>query len=368
MKILQVSPYFHPHIGGVETHVFELSKKLIEKGHSLTVLTSLIEGTKEKENLNEIEIIRVKQIMNLFTTPITPSLKKISLKEYDIIHVHSPPPLTSYYLAKSCKKQKKDFILTYHCDLEIPSFFGRLVVDFYCMTIGKYPIKRAKKIIATTRNYAETSRLLWNTNTIIIPNAVDEKRFSPNIDEKEIKEKYKDEKIVLFVGRLVHHKGIESFIRTAKNVSAKYLIVGEGNMKKYFEKIAKNLGLEKKVIFVGKVSNEELPKYYKACDVFVLPSVSRLEAFGIVALEGMATAKPIVISDIPGVREIIENGKEGFYAEPMNENDFAEKINLLLKDEKLAEEIGKNARKKILENYTWDNVIGRIEELYREVI
>src|SRR5437667_7600211 len=107
------------------------------------------------------------------------------------------------------------------------------------------------------------------------------------------------------------------------------------------------MGVANRVRFLGRVSDENLPKVYGACDVFVLPSVSRLEAFGIVALEAMATAKPVVVTDIPGVREVLENGVEGLLAEPVNPEELAAKISLLLGDAKLRREMGKRGRRKV---------------------
>ena len=106
MRIAQVAPYFTPHIGGVESHVLELSRELVRRGHEVTVLTSLLEDTKESESIDGIRVRRVKQLANIFTTPITPALKKISTEEFDLVHAHTPPPLSSYYIAKACKRYK----------------------------------------------------------------------------------------------------------------------------------------------------------------------------------------------------------------------------------------------------------------------
>src|SRR5438093_13296696 len=98
------------------------------------------------------------------------------------------------------------------------------------------------------------------------------------------------------------------------------------------KRFANSMGVADRVRFLGRVSEENLPKVYAACDVFVLPSVSRLEAFGIVALEAMSTGKPVIVADIPGVREIIEDGRDGLLADPVNPRDLAEKIRRLLSD------------------------------------
>jgi rhamnosyl/mannosyltransferase len=127
------------------------------------------------------------------------------------------------------------------------------------------------------------------------------------------------------------------------------------------------MGVEDRVRFLGRVPDEDLASVYAACDVFVLPSVSRLEAFGIAALEAMSTAKPVVVSDIPGVREVIEDGREGLLADPVNPQDLGEKILRLLSDPEARKEMGRRGREKVLADFTIDRVTDRIEALYRSL-
>ena len=128
------------------------------------------------------------------------------------------------------------------------------------------------------------------------------------------------------------------------------------------------MGVANRVRFLGRVSDENLPKVYGACDVFVLPSVSRLEAFGIVALEAMATAKPVIVADIPGVREVIEDGREGLLADPLNARDLAEKIRRLLADPEARRVMGERGREKVLESFGIERVTDQIEGVYRSVL
>src|SRR5438445_81827 len=125
------------------------------------------------------------------------------------------------------------------------------------------------------------------------------------------------------------------------------------------KRFANSMGVADRVRFLGRVSEENLPKVYAACDVFVLPSVSRLEAFGIVALEAMATAKPVVVADIPGVREVIDNGKEGLLADPVNPQDLAEKIRWLLADPAARRTMGERGREKVVSSFSIERVTPR---------
>ena len=373
MKIVQVAPYFYPHIGGVESHVLDLSRTLVNRGNEVTVVTTNLGDSKEKEVLDDIKVVRVKPVKILFSTPIIPNIKKVLMEEdMDIVHAHVPPPLSAYYAAKICKKKKIPYIITYHCDLDIPGLIGSAVTGIYRRTFGAYTVKHANKIIVTTRSYADTSRSIWRYDPIVIPNAVDTVTFNPRVNGQKIREKLKlgNGEMILFVGRLVRHKGVEYLIESAKYLEGevKYVIVGKGDFEDFYKRRAKELKVEEKVIFVGNVPYDQLPNYYAACDIFILPSVARPEAFGIVALEAMASAKPVIISDIPGVRELITQGQEGLLAEPMNPRDIAEKIQMLIDDESLRKQMGIKGRKKTEECFKMSKIAKQIEDVCKEVI
>ncbi len=178
MKIAQVAPFFHPHIGGVESHVLTLSQKLIQRGHDLTVYTSMHRELPEKDSFQEVRIVRVKQLGNLFQTPITPDMKRILASgNFDIIHAHTPPPLTAYYAARSRRRSKTPFVITFHCDLELPKFIGKVATAIYHRTLGRYTFRRADKIIVHTKTYGATSRAIWESDPAVIPSAVNPERF-----------------------------------------------------------------------------------------------------------------------------------------------------------------------------------------------
>jgi glycosyltransferase involved in cell wall biosynthesis len=373
MKIAQVTPYFYPHVGGVESHVLTLSERLVKNGHDVTVYTSNYENLKEKDMFSGIKIVRAKQIASIFATPITPKIKKaIATEDHDVVHAHTPPPLTAYYAAKAVKRTRTPFVVTYHCDLELPKLIGKIATAIYQRTFSRYTFKRADKIIVHTKTYGATSRTLWNFDEAVIPSAVNPQRFSKDLDFSKI-EKMHDlsgKKVVLFVGRLVGHKGIDYLIDSATLTpkDVRYIIVGSGPYMDKLKKRARAKEVEEKVIFTGKVPFDDIPRYFASCDVFVLPSISRLEAFGLVILEAMASSKPVIVSNIPGVTEVVAENVQGLHVEPMNAEDLAEKINTLLSDKQMQKRMGEAGRKKVEDEYTWDKVVGQIEEVYKAVI
>ncbi len=374
MKIIQVSPYFYPHLGGVESHVLELSKKLIKRGHEVVVFTTQLEGTKERGVVEGVPVKRVKPLSIIFSTPIMPHIGHELVKtECDIIHSHSPPPLSSFFTVRAAKRKKVPHVLTYHCDLEIPVPLGSLIVQLYENTLGAYTVRKSDRIITTTTTYGATSRAVWHRDSHIIPNAVDADRFHPSNKPGNVRKKLgikEDDKMVLYVGRLVFHKGLDYLIESAKYLGddVKYVIGGTGDFRPELENLVKRFELEGRIIFPGRIPNKELPKYYAATDIFVLPSISRLEAFGIVALEAMASEVPVVVSDIPGVREVIVEGEHGLLAEPMNPRDIAGKIRTILNHPELAKSMGKKGRERVEMDLTWSTVAEQIEEVYEDLV
>jgi glycosyltransferase involved in cell wall biosynthesis len=374
VRIAQVSPWFSPHFGGVESHVRALSRELARRGHQVTVVTSQHDPTlSAEETMDGFQVVRVRPRLILMQTPITPRMRA-SLRglSADLVHAHSPPPLASHYAGAVASERGIPYVVTYHCDVELPSAFGSFVESIYRRSLGADTLRNANQVIVTTRTYAATSRAIWRYNPSVIPNAVDHRRFRPDVDGSRVRTKLRippEVPVVLLVGRIVPHKGVEHFVEAARYVpDARFLIAGGGSSLEAMKRLAISMGVAERVRFLGRISDERLPEVYAACDVFVLPSVSRLEAFGIVALEAMSTGKPVIVADIPGVREIIEDGDDGLLADPVNPRDLAEKIRRLLSDPAARRAMGARGREKVLESFSIERVTDRIEAVYRAIL
>lgn len=373
LRIAQVAPYLHPHVGGVESHVEGVSAELARRGHEVTVFTSRLEGSAPSEVRDGYLIRRVRQAANLFTTPVTPALvRELEPDAFDVVHAHSPPPLTSWFAARACRRSGTPFVLTYHCDLELPFFGGAALVEVYRRSLGRSTVRAADAIVATTSTYAQTSRALWSRSDVdVVPNAVDADRFTPEGESAFVRERHQlgDAPVALFVGRLTHHKGVEEFVRAAAMTGprVKHLVVGDGPRRDALEALAADVA-PGRVAFAGKVAARDLPAYYRAATVGVLPSTSRLEAFGIAALECMASGRPVVVSRIPGVEEVIVPEQTGLLAEPLDAEDLARQIRRIADDADLARAMGKAARDRVLERFTLPRIADRLEAVYARVL
>lgn len=371
MHILEVTPYFYPHYGGVESHVLGLALSLQQRGHTVDVLTSRYARMPERETVRGISVKRVTQWLNLFNTPVAPGFaKEIATTEADVVHVHSPPPFTELFATRGAQKAGIPLVITYHCDLELRGRLGSLMVRGYQRFLGNRPLQRAKHIISTTDSYAATSRALWNREIKVVPNAVDTERFHPSNLGNHIRERFApdNEPLALFVGRLVPHKGIGILVRALSQLQhGRLLVVGDGPYRDWLNQLVRTCGLQERVSFAGPVGDAWLPAYYAACDVVVLPSTSRLEAFGIVGLEGMASGKPLVLSDIPGVRDVITS-EEGLLVEPLDPNALAAALQNIWDYPERARQMGVRGRERVELEFAWMRVAEKVETVLKMAI
>jgi glycosyltransferase involved in cell wall biosynthesis len=353
--------------------VLALARELVRKGHEVQVFTSNHAGLKEFDSVEGVPVRRVPVSSMVFDTPLTPKLMAaLQGEKWDIVHAHSPPPLSSYYAARAAVKSGVPLVYTHHCDPEIPSLLGRAVSWVYYRTLLNYTLRHAARIIVYTESYAATSYALWKHPTALVPTGLDLSRFGPQNDGAAVRRKHglEGKKAVLFVGRLTAHKGIQTIIEASAltGPEVRYVLVGPGEFPAGWSRRMRELRVEGKFVLAGKVAEAELPAYYAACDMLVLPSLSRLEAFGLVLVEAMASGKPVVASDLPGVREVIKDGKTGRLCEPFSAADLAAKIGALAGSEKAAAEMGAAGRKLAEERYSWEAIGAKIEKVYKDVI
>src|SRR3989454_8446903 len=235
VQIAQVTPWFFPHLGGVESHVRSLSRELATRGHQVTVVTSRHDPSlPPEESLDGFRIVRVKPRLILMRTPITPKMRA-SLRSLpiDVVHAHSPPPLASHYAGAVAGERGIPYVVTYHCDVELPSAFGIFAESVYRRSLGASTLRNADQVLVTTRTYGATSRAVWRYNPVVVPNADDHRRFSPDVDGSVIRDRLnipRETPVALLVGRVVPPKGVEAFIEAPRvGPEAPVLLVGGGS-------------------------------------------------------------------------------------------------------------------------------------------
>ncbi len=333
MKVAQITPYSLPHIGGVEVHVENLSKALSKFCHVEVVSSSNTPS------------------LNVPYSPIPLKKRKIHA---DVFHAHVPSPFFAYIYSN-----EENFVVTYHNDVEIPEeVFGRRVPKSVAKVIEnvnekvvKKVLDRARVIIATTSDYARTSHILRNyeEKVEIVPNGVWCGDFEFKLEKKNF---------VLYVGRLVKYKGLQYLLEALKGSDEKLVVAGDGEDRPYFESLAKKMNVNAE--FLGKVSYNRVRKLMRESKCLVLPSKTRLEAFGIVLLEAMASGTPVIAYNTPGVREVAKKG--GFVFSSTEE--LRERIESL--DEKTIIKIGRRARR-VAEAYSWDRVAKMTLKIYERL-
>ena len=370
MRIVQVLPFYHPHAGGVESHVRGLVREFTREGHEVTVVTSRYDRhLPAQEEMEGYRVLRARSLGVVLDTPLDFGIgRAVRPLEADVFHLHYPPPLTSYFATRVLARRKAPVCLTYHCDLYLPGAPGRLLAGIYQTVFLPATLDRTRRIIVHTRSYGATSAMLRGRELSVIPSAVDLERFRPGLDVSRIRTdlRLEGKRVMIFTGRLVPHKGVDVILEALAQLpkDVVLVVIGAGPRLPSLVGIARRLGVEDRVRFCPAVSDEDLPRFLALGDVFVFPSQNRLEGFGLVVAEAMAAGLPVVVADMPGVREVIEPGREGLLAEPLIATDLADKVRIVLDDPALAKRMGRAARDRAEALYALPVVARSLISLY----
>jgi glycosyltransferase involved in cell wall biosynthesis len=384
LRIAQVTPYFLPVEGGVERHVLNLSRELVNLGHEVEVFTC--NGTRnggELESFSEVDGIpvhRFRSIANLGEFgKVWPGFATQLLRgRYDIIHAHSyRHPHTDMSLALS-KFSGSRPILTSHSPFHPPSVrkpLARALVPIYDGIVAPISLRSFHKVISLTEDEATILRALGASpeQTIVIPHGVEEVHFK-KVDTRPFLSKYdlRSGDIVLYLGRMNRTKGLdvllEAFAMVARKRPESTLVLAgpcttdqEVNFSKELARKALETGLGERVKILGRLTEEEKTAAYDACTVFVLPSV--YEPYGIVLLEAAAHGKPLVSTRAGGPKSIIEDGESGYLVESGNTEKLAGAILSILQDSSKGKRMGEKARQ-MASMHTWSRVARHTDRAY----
>jgi len=366
-----LNPFYSPYLGGTEKHLVEVCRRLAKK-HDVTVLTARLPNTKEKETIDGVRVVRsqawiLKQLPKPLPPPIpiTPlgmvDLKREAAKA-DLVHIHNRfcYGAAETWMIKSVLEKKLGLTLhnarTIGVD-EKTDALGQFYDDF----IGKGVMKEADCIAGVSRATIEsTVPKKWWGKCSVIYNGTDVKLFNPRVKPEGIEGELGLEKgFVLTNCRLVPQKGVKYLVEAMKGVDAQLVVFGRGPLKDELAKQAKKTGVN--AAFVSqRLTDEQLARLYSACSVFVLPSA--WEPFGMVLTEAMSCGKPVVGTDAGGIPEVI--GDAGIVVPKANPKKLREAINRVLNNSKLSRRLGREGRKRVLSNFTWDRTAKAYEKMY----
>lgn len=372
LKILLFSPDYPPQIGGIAAYSSGIARGL-SIHCKVIVLAPRISGFRKFDRKQPYRTIRVvnfpilREILFLLILIWLVSAKKIDLIYNTVWFPCGIISLAVYFL----------FGIPYY----IAAHTSEILDDE--ITLKRKIKKKLKKLKFFVLNNAQLNFPVSNftkdrlihmgvppEKIIIIPNGVDPKRFHPDVNNSWITRKYglEGKKVLLTVARLDKHKGHEFVLRALRSQVVErfpnvvYLIVGDGPERNNLEKLAKDLDLNEKVIFVGLVEDSQIPTFYNCCDVFIMPSreipgrTDLIEGFGIAYLEANACEKPVIGGRSGGTDDAIVDGQTGLLVDPTNIRDLSDAICKLLSNKDYASLIGRRGRKRIENLLNWKRI------------
>jgi glycosyltransferase involved in cell wall biosynthesis len=373
MKILHIPNYYYPNKGGIEDVCYNIVSELKSKYIQEVICFNDLHKT-QVDLVENIPVTRVGYLKKISSQAISLSYffelqKKVKTFNPDIIHFHTPNPLVSLYLLKIIPPKTK-FVVHWHSDI----IDQKQLYRFYT-PIEQMLLKRANSIIATSENYLRYSVPLSkeNTKVIVVPNMIDsqkvDKRIGDDVNIKKIRNYYNPAKLILFIGRLVPYKGLEYLIKASNKLAGNYkiLLIGGGPLESKLKQMAQS---NKNILFMGRVSDDDLRLFLHSSDIFVFPSITKNEAFGIALAEALYCGLPAVCFDIKGsgVSWVNQNDKTGYVVENKNITQLAYFLNVLIKDDSIRLEMSKQATLWAKNNFLKHEAVIKIHEIYESLL
>ena len=394
-KVCFISPEYWPLSGGTGAYVYYLSNELMKNGYKICIVTGSDQALDIKVN-EQLSVFFLKipktPIIKSFMLAGSSYRKLSSVRESINVDVtHANLPLMPNFAVPP--NFGKTLVCTVHSTWkgEAEAIRGepysrlnsneKFMVSFnwFLRFFEEKMLDRANKIIAvshfTKRELLEYYKIRED-KIRVIHNGVDTNKFKPAADKRKVKEELglnPDDLAILSVGRLYARKGLFTLIESMPAIvkrfkNAKFIISGKGQSDEMRKLIAhaEKIGVKDNIIFTGYYPDKKLPKLYQAADVFAFSTFYEHHPFAV--LEALATGLPVVTTNVGGIPETIESGKNGFLVEPFHPKQFAEKILYLLEHQAEALEMGSLARKTIMERFDWRIVVKDVLKVYDEAL
>ena len=374
MKLLQISNYYPPHIGGIEQVACDVATGL--KGEvEQRVLCFHHEKGDVFETVGGVPIIRAGTFAKVASQSLSLSFGKLLKKTFrefrpDVVIFHCPNPFEAYYLKKQLKKYPAcKLVVWWHLDITKQKVLGK-----FFTRQSRWLLYRAVKVVATSPNYIEGSAQLKSVREkcVVIPCCANEARISVDdavrVRAEELRREYAGKTLLFAVGRHVPYKGMEYLVRASRLLDDKYAVCigGSGPLTPELKQLAEG---DAKVHFLGRVSDLDLKAYLCACDIFCFPSVTKNEAFGIALAEAMSFAKPAVTFTIEGsgVNYVSLDKVTGIECPNGDVEAYAAAIRTLAEDKELRRRCGIAAHERVQALFTQEKFAEHVHRLLAEI-
>lgn len=364
-----ITPVYPPYRGGMGAVAAAQVRELKARQFEVDVLTPAY-----RDRPRGHAAIALPTVIELGNAALVPSLL-FKLDGYDVVHLHYPFYGGAMFVWLWSMVKRRPYVLTYHMQAKTNDW-RNVIFKLHRWLVEPFILRRAETVMVSSLDYAHSINLR-HRHLVELPFGVDEQRFFPGRDD-EFRAQYNIPSSTctfIFVGGLdkAHSfKGVEVLIKAAAELSHdqdwRVLIVGDGDLRTEYLELAKTLKVSDRIVFAGNVSDDDLARVYRAVDVHVLPSTTRSEAFGLVTLEAAASGLPSLVSDLPGVRTLVDHGQTGFAVEPGNVGAWRLKMAELTADPELIKRLGSQARERILQGYTQSVLADRLVEVYKDSI
>ncbi len=367
-------------VGGAEVYAENLAREMVKLGHDIQVFATSANSKSSMEARDGMRVYHYGTRVKIAKAFLAPDLFFTPIKyDVDLIHVHFAVPPADLAGLHYLNTKRKPCVVTYHGDLltDRGSWIRRTGLKYWNKYVVDDLLSKANCVICNSVNYMSLSKVLtkFQNKVIAIPPGINIDGIKLDISREACKEKLglsTNDKVILFVGHLIGYKSPDVLIKAMPDIignhpETKLVLVGDGPLRNELEKLSIQLNLSGYIKFAGFVPDEVKKLYYKAADIFTLPSTTSSESFGIVLLEAAAAGLPIVVSSLDTFRAFIKDGYNGLIARSGDADSLAQTINRLLSDEALMAETGKNARASV-SDYSWENTAHKFEKVYEQVL
>jgi len=372
MKVLQLSKFYPPVMGGIEAVAWELTEGLNRLGVSTDVLCS----GHHWRSVHQVAkggyaIVRGGTLGMLQSTSIAPPMLPLLRRmagEADIVHLHMPDPMAA--AAFWAARPRSALVVHWHSDV----IRQRLALRAY-EPLQNWLLRRADAIVATSPPYAESSGPLapWRSKVHIVPIGITDNRpVACSVKADTLRQRFGRRRIIFSLGRMTYYKGFDVLIDAAARLSddCVVLIGGDGELLPAYRQLISERGLDDKVHLLGHVRAGDLPSHVEACDVFCMSSTVRAEAYGVAMVEAMVMGKPIVATDIAGsgVPWVNVHGHTGLNVPVRDPAALADALHELLADAGRRQRMGSAARQRYEAEFRAELMTERMLQLYRRLV